>query len=948
MHLPSPSTTNAPAIQRTMTNPPATPAYHSLLPRSLICAFMVFIAALALNGCQLGAPTPTTDLAEEPHPPSVVLSLLTSNPSQGKVISVSYQGPQFIEAQLRVSVGGTSLPGLFVADPDQIHVMLPPTIAAGPTTLEFSFNDPSSILSLPITILEAPAIGDPRSYLSDVVSDLADWFRDRGQQETYRALLEVHARVTNMTDAELRLIAIVIMQNLDSTSLETLLPPQFLSSRIATTSHTSAAQHQPQCADSQGLWREVRTRLSYALTAALLDALSGGTLSPITTPIMFYQIVRIGQAAIDRFEDLIACISSSLYEPDEQFRVDQLMLKSYQRASNTTPNEREELWSMRTELFDWISQLVRILNRLREALDYIPITANLGASVDQFTSELLSYDNCENGLVVPESNNNRDLVESCWILLYVSDALRGTASLDWSDDIRISAWTGIGLDDSRVVSLNLDGYGLTGRIPPQLGMLPHLRNLRLFDNALTGTIPTQLGLLSELEYLHLSFNRLTGDIPGSLGNLLNLKELSLSENFRLSGAIPVSLSRLSEVVYLNLGGNRLTGMIPEELGRLDNLLRHRGQPLEGTPSLVGGLYLHDNLLSGCIPKALEVFKDGLVQQTGELPVCAETTSSGGPSCVPNCAGEDLRGRNLVGANLECVDFTGADLSGADLNGADLEGTNLTNAKFIDAELAGADLSYAAGSCRSITNLTNTDFSNADLSDATLWGLNLTTANLNNATLEGTNLECTNLRNADLRGAATLAEADLRGADLRAADLRNPILDNVNLSGSYTLEFLHSGDWTPSASCMSTQRLQDADLRGANLRSADLRYANLEGANMRNAVLSGVDLRTARFTYQFGPFRITAELSGADLSGADLSGASMPYGSLEGANLNTANLSNTDLSHANLQDADLRDADLSNASMRYASIDGANLAGANLTNTDFFGVTGCDLTRRVSC
>jgi len=81
--------------------------------------------------------------------------------------------------------------------------------------------------------------------------------------------------------------------------------------------------------------------------------------------------------------------------------------------------------------------------------------------------------------------------------------------------------------------------------------------------------------------------------------------------------------------------------------------------------------------------------------------------------------------------------------------------------------------------------------------------------------------------------ATLQEADLRGANLREADLREANLWRANL--------------------------QRADLQGANLREADLWGANLLGANLREADLQGADLQ------------------GANLREADLQGAVMPAG-----------------------------------------------------------------------
>jgi len=93
-----------------------------------------------------------------------------------------------------------------------------------------------------------------------------------------------------------------------------------------------------------------------------------------------------------------------------------------------------------------------------------------------------------------------------------------------------------------------------------------------------------------------------------------------------------------------------------------------------------------------------------------------------------------------------------------------------------------------------------------------------------------------------------------------------------------------------------ETVEDAVLRGANLRGADLRGAELRGANLRGANLRGADLRGA-------------ELRGANLRGADL----------RGAELRGANLIDADLRGANLIDADLRGAELIQIKLPYYQV-----------------------------
>ena len=138
----------------------------------------------------------------------------------------------------------------------------------------------------------------------------------------------------------------------------------------------------------------------------------------------------------------------------------------------------------------------------------------------------------------------------------------------------------------KLEELDLKGV-FTGEIPPELGNLSRLRVLRL-DGRFTGEIPLELGNLSRLEALDLRYNGLTGEIPKELGTLGNLRELKLNFN-QLTGEIPSEIGNLRSLEILWLNNNALTGQIPSELGDMDNLVY---------------LSLKDNQLTGCIPQAL--------------------------------------------------------------------------------------------------------------------------------------------------------------------------------------------------------------------------------------------------------------------------------------------------------------------------------------------------------
>ena len=165
---------------------------------------------------------------------------------------------------------------------------------------------------------------------------------------------------------------------------------------------------------------------------------------------------------------------------------------------------------------------------------------------------------------------------------------RATGGGDWTDsDNWLSAaplrdWSGVETNEQgRVTDLRLGGWdesvqrhvgnGLTGSLPPELGMLAHLRRLEVGGNSgLTGPIPAAVGNLVALERLFLQANWLTGSIPAALGRLGNLKWIGLDGN-ALTGSIPAELGNLANLRLLTLTTNALSGTLPPALGNLARL-----------------------------------------------------------------------------------------------------------------------------------------------------------------------------------------------------------------------------------------------------------------------------------------------------------------------------------------------------------------------------------------
>ena len=275
-----------------------------------------------------------------------------------------------------------------------------------------------------------------------------------------------------------------------------------------------------------------------------------------------------------------------------------------------------------------------------------------------------SVEACSNGTAVADPGANPGLVEDCATLLDVRLILLGqNPRLSWSPDQPIGEWEGVTVDGSpaRVTELDLphpwedtelparlarltelrvlDAFGIGGRIPPELGQLANLEELRL-DGQIRGAIPPELGQLSNLRSLNLEDNFLQGAIPPELGQLVNLTELNLGGNHLLTEPIPPELGQLSNLVTLNLQDSKLSGAIPPELGALTSLEE---------------LYLGGNELTGEIPAELG--------QLGKLRILSLSSwLSGGVY-----GGNQLRGQipPELGqlANLERLDLSNSLLAG---------------------------------------------------------------------------------------------------------------------------------------------------------------------------------------------------------------------------------------------------------------------------------------------
>ena len=291
------------------------------------------------------------------------------------------------------------------------------------------------------------------------------------------------------------------------------------------------------------------------------------------------------------------------------------------------------------------------LRRLSIAL-LTALTAALLVSGVALAQEESEAPNCANGVVIPDPENNPELVADCEALLEAAPVLigeEGSEAINWSDDIPILEWTGVLASSGRVTALDLSFMRLSGQLSPRLAELSQLTLISVRYNDLSGPIPTKFARLTNLAWLLLHGNQLTGEIPPELGQLTQLLRMDLDQN-QLTGEIPAELGALSNLLEFWLDANLLTGSIPPALGGLSQI-RHlsvTGNGLRGpVPSELGALsnlqsfWASGNNLSGCVVPGLEgSLRD---QERVGAPWCAESNlATGAPAIVGTAnAGDQL-------------------------------------------------------------------------------------------------------------------------------------------------------------------------------------------------------------------------------------------------------------------------------------------------------------------
>ena len=115
----------------------------------------------------------------------------------------------------------------------------------------------------------------------------------------------------------------------------------------------------------------------------------------------------------------------------------------------------------------------------------------------------------------------------------------------------------------------MDGEGLTGRLPEDMGNMTELRVLCLGGNNLTGQIPRSISRLKRLWYLDL--RNTPGMMHGHLSDLFAIPSLTqlFVSGVELIGEMPPMLPE--KITYLVLPGNNISGKFPQNFPKTTRL-----------------------------------------------------------------------------------------------------------------------------------------------------------------------------------------------------------------------------------------------------------------------------------------------------------------------------------------------------------------------------------------
>ncbi|XP_057721986.1 probable inactive receptor kinase At2g26730 [Arachis stenosperma] len=156
--------------------------------------------------------------------------------------------------------------------------------------------------------------------------------------------------------------------------------------------------------------------------------------------------------------------------------------------------------------------------------------------------------------------------------------------------------------------LSLDGNGVHGGIPEEIGSCKQLTQLQLSGNQLSGTLPSSLSKLNNLKSLDISNNKFSGQLHPDLARISTLN-MFLAQNNQLSGEIPPF--NFSNFDRFDVSFNNFSGVIPDIHGHFTS------ESFLGNPQLCG-----DPLPKSCTGSPVPASKDSEERKESPVPAAA--------------------------------------------------------------------------------------------------------------------------------------------------------------------------------------------------------------------------------------------------------------------------------------------------------------------------------------
>ncbi|WP_375562750.1 leucine-rich repeat domain-containing protein [Bernardetia sp. OM2101] len=200
-----------------------------------------------------------------------------------------------------------------------------------------------------------------------------------------------------------------------------------------------------------------------------------------------------------------------------------------------------------------------------------------------------SFAQCECNVI---ANDSLALVE----IYQATDGRNWTTP--WQLNQSATTWSGVTIENKRIVALNLSSRGLVGELPSFLGRLSALKSLNISSNNLTGSlemltslsnlkslsmaatkykasygnIPSIFGQMRQLTYLNIAQNGFTSPISDTTGFflLINLEELYIQSN-SFAGSMQSEFGNFRKLKKFNLSASRFSGGLPNSLRNLTQL-----------------------------------------------------------------------------------------------------------------------------------------------------------------------------------------------------------------------------------------------------------------------------------------------------------------------------------------------------------------------------------------